>query len=68
MQDLGLRRTSFVRRASLVPRAVDELHRILVGPLPGHPRQADHEEQQRRRSRAVAGEEAVAVRGALTGH
>jgi hypothetical protein len=47
---------------------VDELHRILVGPLPGHPRQADHEEQQRRRSRAVAGEEAVAVRGALTGH
>lgn len=34
VQDLGLRRTSFVRRSTLVPRAVDELHRILVGLLP----------------------------------
>lgn len=32
-QDLGLRRTSFVRRNTLVPRAVEALHRILVGLL-----------------------------------
>lgn len=37
VQDLGLRRTSFVRRDTLVPAAVDELHRILVGLLPGGP-------------------------------
>lgn len=29
-QGLGIRRTSFVRRTNAVPRAVDELHRILV--------------------------------------
>jgi DNA-binding transcriptional LysR family regulator len=34
-QDLGLRRTSFVRRGNAVPRAVEELHRILAGLLPG---------------------------------
>lgn len=32
-QDLGLRRTSFVRRNTLVPRAIEELHRILTGLL-----------------------------------
>lgn len=36
-QDLGLRRTSFVRRRTVVPQAVNELHRILVGLLPGDP-------------------------------
>lgn len=36
-QNLGLRRTSFVRRSALVPRAVNELHRILVGLLPDEP-------------------------------
>jgi DNA-binding transcriptional LysR family regulator len=36
-RQLGLRRTSFVRRSNAVPRAVDELHRILVGLLPGDP-------------------------------
>lgn len=36
-QDLGLRRTSFVRRSNVVPRAVDELHRLLVGLLPSDP-------------------------------
>lgn len=35
VQSLGLRRTSFVQRRTAVPRAVDELHRILVGLLPG---------------------------------
>lgn len=34
VQDLGLRRTFFVRRSTLAPRAVNELHRILVGLLP----------------------------------
>jgi len=34
VQDLGLRRTSYVRRSTLVPKAVDELQRILVGLLP----------------------------------
>lgn len=34
IQDLGLRRTSFVRRATVVPRAVDELRHILAGLLP----------------------------------
>lgn len=33
-QALGDRRTSFVRRHTAVPRAVDHLHRILVGLLP----------------------------------
>jgi len=32
---LGLRRTSFVRRRRVVPRAVNELHDILVDLLPG---------------------------------
>ncbi|MDQ3485592.1 MAG: LysR family transcriptional regulator [Actinomycetota bacterium] len=36
-QDLGLRRTSFVRRRTVVPQAVNELHRILVGLLSGDP-------------------------------
>jgi len=36
-QDLGLRRTSFVRRTNAVPRAVHELHRILAGLLPSDP-------------------------------
>jgi DNA-binding transcriptional LysR family regulator len=36
-QGLGLRRTSFVRARNAVPGAVDELHRILVGLLPGGP-------------------------------
>lgn len=35
VQDLGLRRTSFVRRSTVVPRAVGELHQILVDLLPG---------------------------------
>lgn len=34
IQQLGLRRTSFVRRGNVVPHAVNELHRILVGLLP----------------------------------
>lgn len=34
-QVLGLRRTSFVRRRRVVPRAVNELHDILVDLLPG---------------------------------
>lgn len=34
IQDLGLRRTSFVCRATVVPRAVDELRDILAGLLP----------------------------------
>lgn len=34
IQDLGPRRTSFVRRATVVPRAVDELRHILAGLLP----------------------------------
>ncbi len=38
VQDLGLRRTFFVRRSTRSPRAVDELHRILVDLLPGDPR------------------------------
>lgn len=33
-QGLGIRRTSFVRRNNAVPRAVDELHHILVNLLP----------------------------------
>lgn len=33
VHDLGLRRTSFVHRGKVVPRAVNELHRILVGLL-----------------------------------
>lgn len=37
IQDLGRRRTSFVRRATVVPRAVDELHHILAGLLPTPP-------------------------------
>lgn len=36
-QDLGLRRTSFVRRRTVVPQAVNELHRILVGLVRGDP-------------------------------
>lgn len=43
-QDLGLRRTSFVRRSTLVPRAVNELHRILVGLLPGNPPSSRHDD------------------------
>lgn len=34
-QDLGLRRTCFVRRSQAVPRAVEQLQRILTGLLPG---------------------------------
>lgn len=34
LQELGLRRTSFVRRRQVVPRAVHELHEILVELLP----------------------------------
>ena len=34
IEDLGLRRTSFVRRAGVVPRAVEHLHRLLVSMLP----------------------------------
>ncbi|MFF0945014.1 LysR family transcriptional regulator [Kocuria sp. CPCC 205300] len=37
VQGLGLRRTSFVRKSSAVPQAVDELHRILVSLLPRTP-------------------------------
>ncbi len=37
VQDLGLRRTSFVRRGTVVPRAVDELHRLLIDLLPTAP-------------------------------
>jgi DNA-binding transcriptional LysR family regulator len=37
VQDLGLRRTSFVRRSRAVPQAVNELHHILVGLLPRDP-------------------------------
>jgi molybdate transport repressor ModE-like protein len=36
-QELGLRRTSFVRRRTAVPRAVEELHQILAGLLPSDP-------------------------------
>ena len=36
-EGLGLRRTSFVSRNSAVPRAVHELHHILVGLLPQAP-------------------------------
>jgi DNA-binding transcriptional LysR family regulator len=36
-QGLGIRRTSFVRRSKAVPRAVDELHNILIGLLPRSP-------------------------------
>ena len=37
-QELGLRRTSFVRRRTAVPRAVEELHQILAGLLPSDTR------------------------------
>jgi molybdate transport repressor ModE-like protein len=37
VQDLGRRRTSFVRRRHTVPQAVHELHAILVGLLPREP-------------------------------
>ena len=37
VQELGLRRTSFVRRSNAVPQAVNELHHILVGLLPSNP-------------------------------
>ncbi len=37
VQELGIRRTSFVRRSSAVPRAVEELHHILVELLPRDP-------------------------------
>lgn len=37
VQGLGVRRTSFVRRSAVVPRAVDALHRILVDLLPPPP-------------------------------
>lgn len=37
VQRLGLRRTSFVHRRNVVPRAVEELHHILVGLLPRNP-------------------------------
>ena len=37
VRGLGLRRTSFVHRNEAVPRAVTELHQILVGLLPGAP-------------------------------
>ena len=36
IQALGRRRTSFVRRGTAVPRAVEELHHILVDLLPPH--------------------------------
>lgn len=44
VQELGLRRTSFVRRAGVVPQAVVHLHRLLVRMLPvdgGGTREAD---------------------------
>ena len=33
VQQLGARRTSYVRRSTAVPRAVDELHNLLVDML-----------------------------------
>lgn len=41
LQELGLRRTSFVRRSTAVPRAVEALHRILVRLLPPAPPSAE---------------------------
>jgi len=37
VQELGMRRTSFVRRSNAVPRAVEELHHTLMGLLPRDP-------------------------------
>jgi DNA-binding transcriptional LysR family regulator len=33
-RELGARRTSFVRRRGITPRAVDELHRVLIDLVP----------------------------------